>query len=183
MIELNLGSYSRSRIWMNGLSHADYEPESILERRIPVRHSPHSGSRSIMVELFKYVGPRDVYGLLGAGFIPEYSGSLLMRVFASDNTGGVVDWALAGGIDDVHLGLPLQYAQTVLETAVDAAAEETLGPGVLSFDRAAHGLIGSSNAVFRHLTRVIVQLLEPDRQPLTEAELMRLIELPAEPID
>ena len=68
------------------------------------------------------------------------------------NAGGRFADALAGSVDKVRWGLPLEYEGAVLEELVAQ-------PRPVDVTRAAHGLVGSSEMVFRALTRLLCQIL------------------------
>jgi len=90
----------------------------------------------------------------------------------------LVDWALAARIDEVYPGMPLEYANSVLEGVL--GAEEILGSGVLRFETAAHGIVSSSRRMFRQLALDLVHLLSYKVESLSEEELTTLFSTPSE---
>jgi len=119
--------------------------------------------------MFVPKGGRAVYGLLGASFTPDNVEKLVVQLAISANTEKQVDWSLAASIDEVYAGMPLEYADSVLDGVV--GAEEILGSGVLRFESAAHGVVGSSPRIFRQLARDVVRLLSYKVESLSEEEL------------
>jgi hypothetical protein len=77
-------------------------------------------------------------------------------------------------MDIVVIGLPDEFADSVLTGAVQAPATRLLGPGVLRFDCAAQGLVGSSRWFFRHLSTIVVRLLTS--RVWSEEELAAILE-------
>jgi hypothetical protein len=112
------------------------------------------------------VGGRILYGLLGAQFIPNNSGNFSIEVLVSTNTESVFQQSIAANLDKVRVGLPREYSQSVIDGvlySLDKKSLEILGSGVLRFDKAAHGEIGSSNKFFRKIAATVVQLLMLDK--------------------
>ena len=99
------------------------------------------------------------YGLLGAAYFPGSSDILEIRVSYTEFPGTSVPWALAARVDDVQEGLPRELGEIVLQTAVRACTEQPRAPGVLWFDRAVHGLVGSAPVVFERLTEALTTII------------------------
>lgn len=118
-----------------------------------------------------------MYGLLGAAFVPAATGHLRVEVAGSEDTGNVFFASLASSLDDVFVGLPREYVESVLDGACSASNIHDLGAGILRFDCAAHGHVGSSQALFRQLGEAVVLLfgIDPDEEARQEiSELLQL---------
>lgn len=131
------------------------------------------------VEMITPSAGRALYGLLGAEFVSDRSGSLLVKLAVSEAVSeGVepeLDWSLASSIDKVCAGLPVEYADSVFDGVIHAG--KILGSGVLFFNCAAHGEIGSSPQMFRQLALKVVRLIASAsvRESLSEEELAELL--------
>jgi hypothetical protein len=128
------------------------------------------------VELFIHKGGYCPYGLLGGEFVPEDTRLFRLQVVVSSDKGRRFDSSLAGSIDEVRFGLPREYSEAVQDGVTSARANLLLGSGLLRFDCAAHGKVGSSPNLFRLLAKVIVRLLCGNAESVTEESLVRLLE-------
>ena len=63
----------------------------------------------------------------------------------------------------------------MLEGARDAPDVAQLGGGTLRFDRAAHHLVDSNPFTYARLARIVVRLLLPSAQGMTESDLVELV--------
>lgn len=99
----------------------------------------------VTVEWSGRIGHPSSYGLLGG------APSRVPSVNVMEAGGRFAD-ALAASVDDVRWGLPLEYEGPVLEVLVAQ-------PRPVNISRAAHGLIGSSEMVFRALTHLLCHIL------------------------
>ncbi len=176
MITLELSPYRKARVWLGELPDLGYEVKETVEDVIEVGASAVTGVRRAAIELYLYTGPRDLYGLLGATLTPDRSGRLMLQVAASDDDGKPVDWSLASHIDDVRVGLPRQYAESVFDGAAGTHEIRGLGSGVLRFDRAAHGRVGSASIVFRQIAGSLVRLLAAGAESISVEELERYLQ-------
>ncbi len=172
MIQLNLGS-REARIWLQELPDADYEAHEVVEHLLTAKTSALSEIRQAAVELFRHTTGPSSYGLLGAEFTPKPTGYLVVSVAVSSTDGRRLEWAFANAIDEVYVGLLPEYISGILEGVHDAG--EILGSGVLRFQWAAHGAVGSSQRFFEELARIVVQLLTDEANSLSEEELVELV--------
>jgi hypothetical protein len=123
-----------------------------------------------------HVGPRFLYGLLGAEFSPDQSARLLIQVPLSTEQGEQIASPVATPTEITRAGLPDQYARGVLEAAECGEAYRLLGSGLLRYESAAHGMVGSSIDLFRRLAIIVAQLLTLDTQEVAETQLATLLE-------
>lgn len=156
-ITLNLSHHRKARIWLGELPDLSYPVLEVLERQQDAKVSTIAEIRYAAVEMFAPKGVRALYGLLGAKFTPDNLERLLVQVAFCEDTTKQVEWSLAAKVDKIYVGLTCEYAPSVLDGALRAA--ETLGSGVLRFECAAHGAVGSSPKIFRQLATLAVQLL------------------------
>jgi len=174
MLTLDLGNHRQGRLWLDELPDLHYPPLRVAERTVAV---PAGGSRrqKAAAELLVPMGPRAMYGLLGATHTADGSGSLRVQVVLSGADGKVYPAALAGRLDQVRAGLPEEYGDSVLAGVLSAEALARLGPGVLRIDCAAHGPVGSSPWLFQRLAGVVVLALTAAADVAWEEEVRRLL--------
>lgn len=164
-----------ARVWADELPPAIYEPGIGLKSAVHRPNHRHVARNRVALELYKMVDTRTVYGLLGAEFEAASEDELVIRVAGSQSDGVQADWSLSSHLDSVCVGLPEVYAHAVRLGAVDEARHGGFRPGVLSFRYAAHGLNGSSEAVFQWLGRAVVRLLTVPTLPETPEDLDALL--------
>jgi hypothetical protein len=171
---LELGKYRRARVWIGELPDASYPFIEVLTHTVVARAESQSALKLAAIEIFVPLGPRSMYGLLGGQFDPETAGHLSVDVRVSAANGRLLADSLAMKGDEVRVGLPAEYAQAVL-VGVDLAATEpnTVAPGRLSISCAAHGAIGSCEAIYKHLSTTLVKLFNTASQP-SDDEIARL---------
>ncbi|WP_239617922.1 hypothetical protein [Cohnella mopanensis] len=133
-------------------------------------------SISIVVELRKNLNASN-YALLGALFIPENNDVLQVEGLISTNTGEVLLDNIAMPNDEVLSGIPLEYAQVVSNVTLRHKYYiDSLPIGKLLFNVGAHAKIGSSQAIFANVTRLIYRLLVEDLVRLEREKLDAIIE-------
>jgi hypothetical protein len=117
--------------------------------------------RRVTIEAKLPRGPIVMYGLLGAHFSPKDGGGLTVAVGCTEATDRPTFASyLAVKPEVVRIGLPREFADGVLAGVQDAlGSKQSVGSGVLMFDCAASGDVGSSSAAYRLLARAIVTIL------------------------
>jgi hypothetical protein len=163
------------RVWIDESPDAYYPAVDLIEYALTTRLS-ETQSKTVVLEMAVITGPRKLYGLLGATYIPERTEALSIHIAVSDSSQKVIDWSLVGMIDQVRLGLPEEFADAVLKGAIEATPNK-LGAGMLRFDCAAHGMIGSSPYLFGELSKIVVTLLRIPSELLTEDEIAKHIRI------
>jgi hypothetical protein len=165
---------SRFRVWLDETSGAGYELASICQRRLFPAQRVASRRRLIAVEAFVPFGPIALYGLLGLSFDVVVSNNLVVEVcqclepskpFAS----------IAGGCDQVTVGLPEQFCLPVVEgIEAGVSASGSIPSGRLCVSDAATGAVGSCDLVMNVLARTACKLFITD--PMTDEEVRTLVE-------
>jgi len=163
MTLLDLGLHRRVRVWLDEVDLPMFE-EAGRERRQFETHAPEaSPPGTVTLEAILPRGGMTNYGALGATFTPNADSSLLVVEVGHSGEFGLgprFDSTIAVPPEKPVLGLPEN-----LVSAVFAGVNEQLilgpdpGPGMLLFNRAAHGVIGSSPIMFTLLARAVVRLL------------------------
>jgi hypothetical protein len=164
------------RVWQKEGRISNYVHDEVIQGDLDLHDiaALYPETRPTTVEVARMLGHPSSYGLLGAEFMPDSSGRITVEVALSGGADGetVTYDSLAAGSDTVRAGLPREYGSAVLQTGTLYAS--ALGPGTLRFDDAAHGMVGSSVAVFGWLTRIVLQLLVHEVATMTDDELMSI---------
>ncbi len=168
------------RVWWGEAPPIAYALDDAVEQEVPAPEPTQAAAALCAVEMSQHVGPQYVTGLLGAVFEPASSRSLRIQMH-TNRAGtrlGVFEGALAARVDTVRVGLPVEYARPALDAVLEALSLEqgrVLGPGVLTFKYAAHGLAGSSPSVFRRLGRATIRLLRGYEDSMSDREACALL--------
>ena len=175
MRTLELGKHRQARFWIG--EHPDVACPSVktLTHTIAADRESQNGLRLAAIEVFVHLGPRTMYGLLGGQWKPDATGQLSIEVNISAANERLLADSLALKGDEVRVGLPAEYAKAVL-VGVDAAKKEmnVLTAGKLSINCAAHGAIGSCEAVYTHLAAMLVKLFNAGSLEPSDDELAKL---------
>lgn len=163
---------SKARVWLNELPDWPSQGSELSAERLPAMSQADASTRSAAVE-YSLASCKGRYGALGARFVPDQTGFLIVQVPHSPTLGPLVENSLAGGLDTVHQGLATEYVDGVREGILTGGATQGLGAGTLFCGWAAHGLVGSSHNDFAILARSLVQLLV--QMPIAEEEIINLI--------
>lgn len=163
---------SKARVWLDELPDWPSQGPELAMESIPAPPRADATIRSVALE-YLLPGPKNRYGALGARFVPNRAGFLIVQVPHSSALGPHIQHALAGRLDTVHQGLATEYVDGVMKGILTSGAAHTLGSGTLLCGWAAHGLIGSSQYDFAILARAVVQLLA--WMPTAEEAIVTLI--------
>jgi hypothetical protein len=172
---LHLGKIRHARVWIEELPDAAYPAIKVLTHTIAAGAASRNILRLAAIEVFVPLGPRWMYGLLGGQFSQDSTGQLIVDVGVSTPNGRSFPDSLAMKGEEVRVGLPAEYAQSVL-AGVDLAETElkTLAPGKLSISCATHGTIGSSQAIYKHLSATLVKFFNTASLESSDDELAKL---------
>lgn len=175
MRTLELGKYRRARVWIGELPDVACPPVKTLTHTIAASRESRNELRLAAIEVFVPLGPRSMYGLLGGQFESSATGHLSVDVNVSTANERLLVDSLAMKRDDVRVGLPAEYAKAVL-AGVDLAKNElnALTAGKLSINCAAHGAIGSCEAIYKRLAVVLVKLFNVASREPSDDDLRKL---------
>lgn len=158
MKEISIG-FAKFRAWEGDRPNLEFSTKRVISAQIQT--SRRGGGRRIaMLEAYVPIGGMAKYGLLGGEFCPDESGALAIRIHLGDPSGAPFAEALAARVDDVRIGLPMEYGDAIL----DGIRRGQMGPsalpsGLLTIDHAAHGMVGSSANHFSRVAEGLMMLL------------------------
>ena len=167
MQDIELGFHRKARVWIYDKPQILYpaiETVSLDIERSLSRNSQKEKTGAL--EILIPVGGRFFYGLLGAEFIPNDSGNFTVEVLISTDQERIYKQSIASKLDQIRVGLPSEYSQSVINGITEPLNKETLrklGSGLLRFNQGAYSNVGSSNKIFRHIATTVVQLLMVQR--------------------
>ena len=154
-----LSHFRRATVWLDEAPPADFTATSVVTQIVKPQVAVGASRRTAGVEVYIPRGPRTSYGLLGAELV-EADVDGLEVVVSVNKAGFPFQPSLASKSDEVKVGLLDEYAGAVIG-GVARVAEAVGAPtkGTLRFRWAAHGLVGSSQAVFERASEIVLQLL------------------------
>ena len=165
----------KARIWLDEVPDWMYQPSEVITRSSDVSRSGRSAIRECAIELFVPTGAMAYYGALGATFTPQNKGVFTVRIPISKDGGKLLKTALAGKMDEVHIGLPEEYVEGILENFLRVDTVQQLGAGTLLVCEAAYGNIGSSVWFFGVLSRTLSKLFLLEDVSLPDEAFIELI--------
>ena len=166
MQNLDLDVHSKARIWIQEKPDLLYPVDEIITQLLETGLSQKSETRQVALEILIPVGARVCYGFLGANFTPNNSGELSLEVRTATENEAIFRESLAHKLDTVRVGLPHEYSQSVIAGVKESFSPQllqTLGSGVICFDKAAHGEMSSSNKFFYQIAVTVMHLLLLDK--------------------
>jgi hypothetical protein len=176
MMDFDIGAQGNARAWLSAQPDAVFTPSGSITRAFPTILRECGSERRIAVEGYIHVGGFFPYGLIGAHYLPDGSHILCVLVNTSPATGPTYADALAAQTDNVRIGLPAEYAEAVMEATSACLDRVHLGGGKLTFDRAAHGAVGSSPMYFSKLTSSCVELVALSRGAFSEEQIRQAVQ-------
>jgi hypothetical protein len=148
------------------LLDAGFDGSEVLQTSCAARNIRATAVRQAGVRVTVPGDASRLAGALGAEFLPDQSGQLLIMVLALD---------LRGDGDALLSGMPPNYARDVLGAARATDELAALGAGVLRFDRALYSPEDSSPELFEWMASAVVRLLLPELRELPEDEFFALL--------
>ena len=152
---------------------AVYELASVCQRRLFPAQVVGTRGRRIAVEAFVPFGPIALYGLRGLRFDVVASHELVLEVYQCLKPKPFA--SIAGGYDQVSVGLPEQFCLPVVE-GIDAevSASGSIPSGLLFVAEATTGAVGCCDLVMNVLARTAFKLF--NTEPMTDEKVRTLVE-------
>ncbi|MDQ5823780.1 MAG: hypothetical protein M3441_06145 [Chloroflexota bacterium] len=166
------------RVWLGEWPQATYDCVAVQTIGFESPGINTERSSKVAIEVLRgRAGHPSSYGLLGGEFLPGNRDQLTAEVCISRSHGAIFKPALISSpVDYAQVGLPDSYVLGVMEGL--GGANQILGPGLLRFACAVHGLYGSSHVVFKWLAQMNVRLLARPDDLLTSGELTSIVNSP-----
>jgi hypothetical protein len=175
MITLLLPFNRKARVWVNDLPRAVFEAKDSYEVVLPAKNHMFNSVQKACVEWLVPTGPRAIYGLLGAEYVPIQNGEIHIQINSSQGNEPSFSDSLAHPIDDVRVGLPSEYVPGIISGLSLAKQEiQELLSGKVIFQCAAHGQVGSSEMIFKYLSSIVIRILMSEDKNLSAEKLASL---------
>jgi|SRR5579872_2991696 len=175
MTEYEIGAQGRARVWLFDQPDCLFVPADVQELTFSAGVAAVGGERSAAVEGCVHIGGYLAYGLAGARYVPDGSAQLRLRTYVSGQDGPEYLTSVASGLDVAYIGLPAEFSKSIATGVNNALEKIVIGGGILAFDRAAHGLVGSSPMFFARLATVVTMLIGLKTSALSDDEIRATI--------
>ncbi|WP_055666130.1 hypothetical protein [Desnuesiella massiliensis] len=156
----NLGEFRKGRLWINTFPNFQCTTIKTIKTIVESNNCNKINIYNITLELLLMPRHTSNYGLLGAKFTPTNKGLLEIQVDVSQYNGDITKDSIAMPEDEVHVGIPEEYAHSIMQTSISVIKEiGGLPSGILQFNLGAHGYVGSSILIFSKITSAILKLM------------------------
>ena len=174
---LELGKYRKARVWLDQLPTTIFSPELVTQVNLPIVGRIAHAVSMVAIELSIPVGPRAMYGLLGARFESKQAGDLVVRIGSTSSEGAILSDNIAINSDVVRTGLPHEYLNGVSKGIQLANLElARIGAGVLTINCAAYAKVSSCESVYTQVTRMLASLLSADDNNWSDEALIVILQ-------
>jgi hypothetical protein len=177
--DLNMPRQQKARIWIDEYPPCNLGQQIAVQRLLPAQHPSPIIRANFAIEWTAHVGPRTLYGLLGAQIVPTDVAQLKVVIHTGTPEAVYSDTIASRASEDVRIGLPNEYAAAVV-AGIAAACAEPLNTrrGIISIEVGAHGLVGSSENIFQRMGRAFGELSKAEGMTSPEeiAELLKAAE-------
>lgn len=157
-VVFDLGKFRKAVLWKDEfpplLTEADDELETALQLSKPVV----SENKKLALEL-KLPRNSSYYALLGVEYIPNQTSEVKIIVKHSDNSDVLYNSKLALN-EEIYTGISTEYAKSIISNTKDRLIESNWQySGSIVFVIGAHSVVGSSEAVFSKVVKILLALL------------------------
>jgi hypothetical protein len=172
---LEFGTYRRARVWEGELPEAIVRRARIQESGYEARRRGSGGIKKAAIEISVPLGGRTLYGLLGAEWRPMQSDRFLAEVWLSEGSDHPFEGSLGLMGHAVLIGLPTEFVPGV-NAGIELASKilNGLTPGKMTFHCAAYSDVGTSIAVVKHLTAVLIRIFESSPGTKTDEQMVEM---------
>ena len=177
---LNLSRYKKCRLWVNDFRN-DYIINSnrVIKGIINLDDRPNSLYEKAQMAIEVFMGSEaSSYALVGFCFYPDdqYCNKIEVSVIVNA-TDVVYENSLAYGNETVKIGIPDEYSDAILKSAVKTITEtNAFPPGNFVFNIGAHSNVGSSPVVFALATKLLLTLFRDNIKNMNDEQLRDKIE-------
>lgn len=170
----NLGGLKRGRFWYNQIPFRVENRDKALIGSFQHPNVQTVSAFQLCCEIALL--PRDInnYGLLGLEFSPIEGDFIQYEIPYLDHLGESLDDNVALKTDRVFIGIPREFAVVIKEVMEQSKGSE-IPVGKYLFVVSAHGVVGSSRAVFSKLASVLLQLAKLNPNVLDIATMKSVI--------
>ncbi len=173
MRTLKLGAFGRAHVWLDQLPTFAHHISKMISYEIVANSSESVRGSTVVIEAFVPVGGMAYYGLLGFEYIPQDIKKLLVSISCGES-GQRLHREIAGSVEEVFLGLPEAYVQSVIDQVRESSRK--LSSGVLKCHYSTYGVYGSSSFFFGKLTKACLTIMSLDEELSGEQPLSLILD-------
>ncbi|QDH21686.1 hypothetical protein [Saccharibacillus brassicae] len=157
-VVIDLDKFRKVMVWKDEYPIHPNKKVNELETSLQLSMPMVSEYKKIAVEL-KLPRNSSYYALLGGEYIPNQTSQLKIKVYVNKDSNVLYNSELVSE-EDIYLSIPNEYANVIINTVKDAMIKSNLQlAGTLSFALSAHSRVGSSEAIFSKITKILIGLL------------------------
>jgi hypothetical protein len=176
MIEVDLASARRARLWLGDLPDVAFDPDDVLVSTPVSALSLRPPIASCAAEVLFSAGPWQ-YGLLGGSFVRDNTASFRAEVLVCEPSIESLPWSLArGGDARLSRGLPGWAGEAVAGVlSFPGNDDRELPSGTLTLTHAVNSETLSSVVAFEVVAQIMLELLSEDSGRLTPSRLPEIV--------
>ncbi|MCT8978826.1 hypothetical protein N4T77_19800 [Clostridium sp. CX1] len=171
----NKTKFIRARLWTDELPELKYNTIEVLKVDIETVNAENWQQKYLGLELSLSRNSSN-YALLGVKYVPSKEKVLKVKVNVGMSNDVILKNNIAQEIDEVHVGIPKEYAAPIINYIQENINKINIPPGTLLFNTGAHGYIGSSQTVFLLSTKILINMIHKDLKSIYEDDLIKVID-------
>lgn len=157
-VEYDLGKFRKAVLWKDEFPLFPQEADHNLETSLLLSKPLVSQKKKIALEL-KLPRNSSYYALLGVEYIPNQTSEVKIIVKHSINNNILYNSDLEQN-EEVYAGISTEYAKSISSNTKDRLLESNWQySGSIAFVIGAHSVVGSSEAVFSKVVKILLALL------------------------
>ncbi|MEK3903229.1 hypothetical protein [Paenibacillus sp. FSL R7-0179] len=156
----DLGKFRKMVLWKDELPSISIQEVQELEVTLQLSEPVVSEDKKMALEL-KLPRNSSYYAFLGVEFISNQTSELIIKTVIGDSSNSMFHSELEMREEEIYLGIPSEYAEIILNSAKETAIKSNWHySGRITFACGAHSLVGSSEAIFSKVTKLLMALLQ-----------------------
>jgi hypothetical protein len=165
------------RLWIDELPDSMIKSTSVLENAVITNCKQNWNIKKIGIELYLPQRHHSNYGFLGIEILPvNEHDTLFTNVHYVNSNERQFGDTIAYEHKTVYCGIREEYAETIHhKTQEIVKISPALPPGAVNIITGAHCEIGSSKALFRTITEIILSILMLNRVELSDMEIQKIV--------
>jgi len=158
--EIVVEGCGEAKVWLDELPATFFKSQKLKRATMTASNFINYKNVSGAIEMKVFKGPIILYGLLGMRFISTDDGHLDVALSINNDISQAFTEAIVAKPETAIIGLPEEYAISVLESIIHTQQIHRLLPsGNLEINCGAHGLVGSNPIFFGLLAEVLSRLM------------------------
>lgn len=157
-VVLDLGRYRKAAVWKDSFPLLPDKTEHELVTSLQLSEPVLSEHKKMAVEL-KLPKNSSYYALLGGEYAPNQTSEIIIKVRISND----FENSYNSGFElkeEIYLGIPNEYADSIINAAKEKILQSNWKyAGSVTFVLGAHSFIGSSEAIFSKVTKILISLM------------------------